>query len=219
MEEAKKIRICLVEDTKAISENLKTFFEFYDDFEVAHISYSIESFMRFLDKHKTCYCDLLLLDIGLPGISGLEGLPMIKEREPKMNIVMLTTYDDEKTILKALCSGAVGYISKKTSLEDIVKAARIVHNGGSYMSPSIAREIINHFTSSSSPKLEVKSEILTKRQIEILELLVEGSSYNSVAEQLHISIETVKSHIKNIYRDLNVNNKAGAVAKYLRGEI
>jgi DNA-binding NarL/FixJ family response regulator len=159
--------------------------------------------------------DILLLDIGLPGMSGLEGLPLLREKLPDLDIIMLTTYEEEDMILKALCSGACSYISKKASLEEIVEAIRIVVKGGSYMSPSVAREIVQHLMGGRVSK----ATILSERQKQILELLVEGKSYSAIGKDLFISTETVRSHIKNMYRTLEVNNKAEAIAMYLKGHI
>ena len=128
---------------------------------------------------------------------------------------MLTTYEEEDVILKALCSGACSYISKKANLEEIVDALRIVANGGSYMSPSIAREIVNHLMGGRISK----ATILTDRQREILERLVDGKSYQTIASELFVSVETIRSHIKKMYKVLQVNNKTEAITKYMKGYI
>jgi hypothetical protein len=159
--------------------------------------------------------DILILDIGLPGLSGLEAIPIILARLPKQDIIMLTTYEEEDVILKALCSGACSYISKKASLEEIVDALRIVANGGSYMSPSVAREIVNHLMGGRISK----ASILSDRQKEILEKLVDGKSYSTISSELFISIETVRSHVKKLYKVLQVNNKTEAITQYMKGYI
>lgn len=124
----------------------------------------------------------------------------------------LTSYEEEEKILKALCSGATSYISKRSSLEDISSALQVVHSGGSFMSPSIAREIVTYF---SKGQVKEKEEILTPRQTEIMELMIHGNTYSSIAKNLAVSTETIKSHIKKIYVNLHVNNKAQAIAKYM----
>jgi len=148
-------------------------------------------------------------------MSGLDGISHIIKVLPDIDIIMLTTYEEEEVILKALCSGACSYISKKASLKQIVDAIRIVAKGGSYMSPSIAREIVNHLL--GGPK-EVKNS-LTERQNQILKSLSEGKSYRHISEELFISVETVRSHIKKLYRQLQVSNKAEAISLYLQGKI
>ena len=210
-----KTQISIIEDNTVIRQNVMKFIDFHEEFNVGEQFGSVESFLHKLDSDPKFPVDILLLDIGLPGISGLDAIPLIRERRPDIDIIMLTTYEEEDMILKALCSGACSYISKKASLEDIVEAIRIVVKGGSYMSPSVAREIVQHLMGGRVSK----ATILTDRQKEILEKLVDGKSYGAIAKELFISVETVRSHIKSMYRTLEVNNKAEAIAMYLRGQI
>jgi len=212
---AARTRIVIIEDNQVIRDNVSRFIRFHEEFDVVETVGSMESFMRLIEKDHRFKADIILLDIGLPGISGLDGIPMILEKMPEVDIIMLTSYEEEDVILRALCSGACSYLSKKASLEEIVDAIRIVVKGGSYMSPSIAREIVTHLMGGRVSK----ATILTDRQKEVLEKLVEGKSYGSIAHELFISVETVRSHVKSLYKVLHVNNKAEAIAKYLRGEI
>jgi len=210
-----KTRISMIEDNTLIRDNVMRFIGFHEEFEVCEVFGSVESFIHKLAIDPNWNADILLLDIGLPGKSGLEAIPELRKRIPELDIIMLTTYEEEDMILKALCSGACSYISKKASLEDIVEAIRIVVRGGSYMSPSVAREIVQHLMGGRVSK----ATILSDRQKEILELLIDGKSYATIAKELFISVETVRSHIKNMYRTLEVNNKAEAIAMYLKGQI
>jgi len=210
-----KTKISIIEDNKVIRDNVSKFIGFHEEFELAMIHGSVESFLYDIEVNPKKNTDILLLDIGLPGMSGIDALPILLERKPEMNIIILSTYEEEDMILKALCSGACSYVSKKASLTEIVDAIRIVVNGGSYMSPSIAREIINHLMGGRVSK----ASILSDRQKEILEKLVEGKSYNAISEELFISIETVRSHIKKMYKVLHVNNKTEAITKYMKGQI
>jgi DNA-binding NarL/FixJ family response regulator len=197
-----------------IRDNVSKFISFHEEFELGTIAHSAE----FLDSFIITPPDqthIILLDIGLPGMSGIDAIPYILEKIPDINIVMLTTYEEEDVILKALCSGACSYISKKASLEEIVDALRIVANGGSYMSPSIAREIVNHLMGGRISK----ASILTDRQKEILEKLVDGKSYQTIAGELFVSVETVRSHVKKMYKVLHVNNKTEAITQYMKGQI
>lgn len=209
-----KIRVSIIEDNKVIRDNVSKFISFHDDFEIAAVHGSAKTFLDAL-QIGGLQTDILLLDIGLPGISGLEAIPLILEKMPELNIVMLTTYEEEDVIVKALCSGACSYISKKASLEEIVEALRIVAAGGSYMSPSIAREIVNHLMGGRVSK----ATILTERQREILEKLVDGKSYQTIATELYVSVETVRSHVKKMYKVLHVNNKTEAITQYMKGYI
>ncbi len=211
----KKVRISIIEDNKVIRDNVSKFISFHEEFEIASVHGTADSFLDSLIISSSFHCDILLLDIGLPGISGIDAIPMILEKMPELNIVMLTTYEEEDVILKALCSGACSYISKKASLEEIVEALRIVAAGGSYMSPSIAREIVNHLMGGRVSK----ATILTDRQKEILEKLVDGKSYQTIAGELFVSIETVRSHVKKMYKILHVNNKTEAITQYMKGHI
>lgn len=209
-----KIRVSIIEDNKVIRDNVSKFISFHEDFAIAAVHGSAKTFLEAL-QIGGLQTDILLLDIGLPGISGLEAIPLILEKMPELNIVMLTTYEEEDVIVKALCSGACSYISKKASLEEIVEALRIVAAGGSYMSPSIAREIVNHLMGGRVSK----ATILTERQREILEKLVDGKSYQTIASELYVSIETVRSHVKKMYKVLHVNNKTEAITQYMKGYI
>jgi two-component system, NarL family, response regulator LiaR len=210
-----KTSISLVEDNKVIRENVSKFIGFHEEFELSMIHSSVESFLLDFEANPKRTTDILLLDIGLPGISGLDALPILLEKMPSLNIIILSNYEEEDIILKALCSGACSYVSKKASLSEIVEAIRIVVKGGSYMSPTIAREIINHLMGGRVSK----ATILSDRQKEILQKLVDGKSYQAISEDLFISIETVRSHIKKMYKVLHVNNKTEAITKYMKGHI
>ena len=208
-------KISIIEDNKVIRDNVSKFIGFHEEFELSMIHGSVESFLYEFEANSKKKIDVLLLDIGLPGISGLEAIPILLEKMPQLSIIILSTYEEEDTILTALCSGACSYISKKASLSEIVDAIRVVVNGGSYMSPSIAREIINHLMGGRVSK----ATILSDRQKEILEKLVNGKSYQIISEELFISIETVRSHIKKMYKVLHVNNKTEAINLYMKGQI
>lgn len=210
-----KTKISIIEDNKVIRDNVSKFIGFHEEFVVVAVYGTANSFLDSLIVNPSFQSDILLLDIGLPGISGLEAIPLILQKMPELNIVMLTTYEEEDVIVKALCRGACSYISKKASLEEIVEALRIVAAGGSYMSPSIAREIVNHLMGGRVSK----ASILTERQKEILERLVDGKSYQTIASELFISVETVRSHIKKMYKVLHVNNKTEAITQYMKGYI
>jgi len=216
MTNIQKISVVIIEDNKVIKENVEKFINFSDDMEVAHHSFSVESFLHHMDKNPNDIFDVMLLDIGLPGMTGLEGISHIMEKLPSLDIIMLTTFEEEEKVIKALCSGAVAYVSKKSTLTNILDAIRIVNNGGSYMSPSIARGITT-FLSRGKP--EKKTSILTNRQTQIIKELADGHTYEEIADKLSVSENTVKSHIKKLYKTLQVNNKTEAVAKYLRGEV
>lgn len=210
-----KFKVSIIEDNKVVRDNVSKFISFHEEFELSVVVGSIESFMHALNINPRIQSDMLLLDIGLPGLSGLEAIPLLLEKMPNQQIIILTTYEEEDVILKALCSGACSYISKKASLEEIVNTLRIVANGGAYMSPSVAREIVNHLMGGRVSK----ATILSERQKEILEKLVDGKSYATISKELFVSVETVRSHVKKLYKVLQVNNKTEAVTQYMKGYI
>ncbi|HEX3072958.1 MAG TPA: response regulator transcription factor, partial [Ignavibacteriales bacterium] len=154
--------------------------------------------------------------IGLPGISGIEGIKKAKAIDPDANILMLTIYEDNNMIFDALCAGACGYLVKKTPPIKLLEAIKEAHEGGSPMSSNIAKKVITVFTQSySKPSLSSEDE-LTIREKEVLTGLAEGSNYQEIANALFISIDTVRHHIRNIYRKLHVHSQSEAVAKALR---
>ena len=210
-----KIELCIVEDRPVIRESLQKYFSAHPAIEVKIVVPSIEDFLIELKNADTSAINLVLLDIGLPGMTGIQGIRHIRKYLPEADIVMLTTFEDDKNIFDALSAGACSYISKRTSLSKIQEALFVVHRGGSYMSPSIARKIARHFM----PKMTQQKEVLTPRQKEIVDGIVDGLSYKMIADKLDISIDTVRFHIKRIYRTLEVNSKAELIRKSLDGAI
>ena len=209
------IRIGLIEDQPMVIDNLTAFFEQLPIFDLVISVTSIEAFQK--EGAMTLPIDILLLDIGLPGKSGIEGIPIIKKIDASIDIVMLSSYEDSDRIFNALRAGAVGYISKKSSLIQIKEAIEIIHRGGSYMSPTIARKVIGFFA--PKPKNVKPDSILTERQQQIVGGLADGLSYKMIAGKYSISLETVRDHIKKIYKKLGVNSKAEVISKRLKGEI
>ena len=211
-----QIKLGIIEDDKVIQTNLMRYLELSGQIKISVSAFSVEEYFSKIQENPTIQSDVLLLDIGLPGMSGLEAIEPILKQNEGLSIIILTTFEDESMILKAMCSGAVAYISKKTSLKKIEEAIRIVANGGSYMSPNIARDIFNYMVKS---KENTSDKLLSKRQKEVLEKLVEGLSYTQIGKALFISPETVRTHIKNIYKALHVNNKVEAIKKYLSSDL
>jgi len=158
--------------------------------------------------------DVVLTDIGLPGKSGIEGIPEIKRRYPDVSVVILSVYIDSDRIFKALCAGAVGYLQKDTAMEEILECIQVISKGGAVMSPIIARRVVDYF----APKRSF-SELLTAKEQQVIAAMVDGLSYKMIGVRLGIGIETVRQHIKNIYRKLQVNSKAEVIVKSLKGEL
>ena len=211
-----KINLAIVEDDPLIRESLENFLTEHPSVKIGLIAKSMEEFLEAIkDAASRPTLDLMLLDIELPGMSGIQGIYHIKQKYPELDIVMLTTFEEEEKIFNSLCAGACSYISKRTPLATIREAIFTVHRGGSYMSPSIARKIAQHFM----PKERKEGELLSVRQKEIVQGIVDGLSYKMIADKLDISIDTVRDHIKRIYRALEVNSKAEVIRKSLEGEI
>jgi len=199
------IKVAIIEDDININKSLNKAIDIQVMMEIEFASFSVEEGIKQIASGMQP--DIILLDIGLPGMSGLDGIIELKKLLPTVDIIMLTTYDESEKIFQALCNGACSYLSKKTSLKQIMEAIHMVSRGGSFMSPSIARKIANHFTLQSNPKLDVKRK-LTEKQYNIVEDLSSGMSYQQIAEKQFITINTVRSHIKKIYEILKVNSKS-----------
>lgn len=209
----KKIKIAIIEDIKDIRESLCEYFGQQSETECIVVSDSVEAFFKQVDA--TSKPDLVLTDIGLPGMNGIEGMKKIKMQWPETDIIMLTVFKDNDKIFKSICAGATGYLLKDTPLPEIKKAVIEIHNGGSYMTPSIARRVMEYF----SPVKKEYDEPLTQKEKQIIMALTEGLSYKLIGEKLLITIDTVRFHIKNIYRKLQVNSKTEVISKALKGEI
>lgn len=210
------IHLGIIEDDPVIRESLETYLGAHPALQFSIVAGSVEAFLEKADKplHRP-KVDVLLLDIGLPGMSGIEGIRHIRQKFPDTDIVMLTTFEENDKIFKSLCSGACSYIAKRTPLSTIQEAIFTIHRGGSFMSPSIARKVVQHFM----PKVRQEGDLLSPRQQQIVEGLVDGLSYKLIADKLSISIDTVRDHIKRIYRALEVNSKAEIIRKALDGDI
>jgi DNA-binding NarL/FixJ family response regulator len=207
------INLAIIEDEIVIQESLKTFFESVPTIECMFISSSVEAFLKKAPVFKKTP-EVLLLDINLLGMSGIEGIPLLLEQFPELDIIMLTTFEDNDSIFKALCAGACSYLSKKTPLKKIQEAVDVVYKGGSYMSPSIARKIVNHY----APKNR-KKNTLSPRENEVVKGIVSGKSYKMIADDLFVSINTIRTHIKNIYKTLGINSKAELIRKSYDNEL
>jgi DNA-binding NarL/FixJ family response regulator len=208
------ISVGIVEDDPSIREGVSTLINTTPGFQCKHIFDSCEEAIA---KMTSAPPDVLLMDINLGGISGIEGTYALKTRFPKMDVLMLTVYEENDKIFRSLCAGASGYLLKKTPPEDLLKAIRETTLGGAPMSASIARKVLSIFQTVAPPVLPEVD--LTAREREILEHLVAGSNYKMIARDLFISIDTVGSHVKNIYQKLQVHSKSEAVAKALKHKL
>ena len=208
------ISVGIIEDIADTRNGIAEFLDNQPNITCKVKSESVEKFLK--DTPAEAIIDVLLLDIGLPGISGISGIKPIKERYPAVNIIMLTVYEDSDKIFESICSGAAGYLVKNTGLNKIKESVEDVYCGGAPMSPQIARKVLEFFNPALPSLLKQR---LTSKEKEIVAGLVDGLSYKMIASANSISIETVRFHIKNIYKKLHVNCKAEVITKSLRGEI
>ncbi len=215
MEPDKIINVVIIEDNKFIREGWSAVLNQQKDFNVLGTYRSCEDAFR--NPEQFGETDLVLMDIGLPGISGIEGVRYLREKYPDITIVMCTVFEDEEKIFDALCAGAVGYLSKKTSPEKLIESLRDAYSGGSPMSPNIARKVIQSFQKTNEIKTPVGIvEKLTEREEQILTLMSQGKTYSQIAEELFLSIDGVYYHIRHIYEKLEVHSRAAAVAEAIK---
>ncbi len=207
----KPIALAIVEDDPIIRESLRTFLGGDPQFDLMYTAVSMEDFLHTLEQDTRVVPSVIMLDIQLPGQSGIEGIPAIKKLRPGVDIIMLTTFEESDKIFAALCAGACSYLSKRISLVTIRDAIVTVHRGGSYMSPSIARKVVEHF----APIPKKEDGPLTSRQQEIVDCIVNGLSYKMAADKLGISLDTVRTHIKHIYQILEINSKGELIKRSL----
>ena len=208
------IKVAIIEDLRDIREGLAMIIKFTGGFRCTG---SFRSMEEALEKIPFDPPDIALVDIGLPGMSGIEGIRLLKQRFPNMLLLMLTVYDDDEMIFDALCAGACGYLLKKTPAARLIESLREAIDGGAPMSPEIARRVIHLFTEIRPP--ERADYHLTPHEARLLRLLVEGYSYKSAATEVGVSVTTVAFHIRNIYDKLQVHSKSEAVAKAIRNRL
>ncbi|MDZ7721188.1 MAG: response regulator transcription factor [Balneolaceae bacterium] len=205
-QEPKLIRVVIVEDNQYIREGWETILDSDSQIVVKNTFRDCESA---LESDDIAWCDIILLDIQLPGILGTEGVEKFLEINPKLSIIMISVMEDSQHIFKALQNGAIGYLIKKVGPDELIQAVKDAYEGGSPMSPIIARKVIASMQ--TQPKKKKKLD-LTDREQQVLRLLAEGNSYSAIADKIYLSVDGVGYHIRNIYRKLQVNSKAEAVA-------
>lgn len=187
-------------------EGWTTILDFESDFVVLGAYESCEE--AFVSDELT-KSDIILMDIELPGMSGIEGVKYVQQKHPDISVIMATVFDDDKNVFDALCAGAVGYLMKKVSPEELKQAIRDARDGGSPMTPNIARKVISTFHQPSSGD----EDQLNERELEILEQLAKGKSYAAIGKTIFLSVDGVRYHIRNIYQKLQVHSRSEAVSK------
>jgi len=205
------IRVAIVEDRREIRDGLALIIDGTPGFRCTAAFRSMEDALARIGDDLP---DIVLNDIGLPGMSGIEGIRALKERYPNLIVLMLTIYDDDERIFDALCAGASGYLLKKTPPARLLESLREAVAGGAPMSPEVARRVIGLFREFHPPESE-KCD-LTPHELRLLRLFVDGHNYRTAAAELDVTVHTISFHLRSIYGKLQVHSKSEAVAKALR---
>ena len=209
------IKVAIFEDNRSLREGLAAMIGGTPGFACAGAFPNCNNLLKNIEQTRP---DVILMDIEMPGIDGIEAVSIIKDEYPDIKILMETIFDDDEKIFNSICAGAEGYILKHTTPAGIMDAIKELYEGGSPMTPSIANRVLKMVK--EKPSFNAKENFdLSAREKEILFCLVKGMSYKMVADTCFISIETVNVHIKNIYRKLQVHSKSEAVAKAIKGKI
>ena len=212
---AEAIRIAIVEDNRRVREGLVVLINKTPGFRAVGAFSSME---EALDKIDSAPPDVVLLDIGLPGMSGVEGARRLSTRHPELPLLILTVHSDDDHVFEAICAGACGYLLKDTPPERLIGAIREASGGGSPISPEIARRVLVMFQHYAPVKAAPTTD-LTPREVQLLRLLADGHSYKTAAVQLQVSQDTVRFHVRHIYEKLHVHSKSQAVLKAFRDGI
>lgn len=208
-------KILIADDHSIVREGLKQLLELEDDFEVVgQASNGLEA----LEKVKTLNPDVLLLDINMPVMNGIKALKRIKEEGLKTRVVILTIHEDREYLLETMQIGATGYILKDTDSATLYKAIRDAYNGESYIQPKLAAELVKEFNKPKTARVKSEND-LTQREYEVLTLIAEGLNNKDIADKLFISEKTVKNHVSNIFRKINVCDRTQAAIYAFRNNI
>ncbi|OZI06735.1 DNA-binding response regulator [Siphonobacter sp. BAB-5385] len=197
------INVCIVEDDSVIREGFALLIDGTSGFHIVNTYASCEEALPHLNQDAP---DVVLMDIELPGMNGIEGISRIKKARPQTNIIVITVYENDDLVFKALCAGAGGYLTKNMPPNRLLEAIQEIQNGGAPMSTNVARMVVQSFQKN-------RNSPLTSRETEVLELLAKGKSYSTIADELFVDKETIRTHIKNIYWKLEVHSKAEAIEK------
>ena len=210
----KTITTAIVEDIRDIREGLTTLINFTEGFTCNGSYRSMEEAIPRINGNVP---DVLLSDIGLPGMDGIEGIKILKDLYPEMTVLMLTVYDDDERIFDAICAGATGYLLKRTAPAKLLENIREAVTGGAPMSPEVASRVIKLFREVRPP--ERVDYDLTPHETRLLKLLVDGHNYTTAADELNVSYNTIKFHMRHIYEKLQVHSKSEAVSMALKNRI
>lgn len=203
--------ICIIEDNAQYRTTISIILQLNENFRLIH---KLENCSEMMARFEIDTPDVVLMDIDMPGISGIDGVWQIKQSFPEVKVLMLTVFEDDDKIFSAIKAGANGYLLKKDSPQKILASIDAVYNGEAPMNGMIAAKVLEYFQKQQKKSNELDQANLTAREKEILQLLVKGHSYRELAAAIFVSIETLNTHIKNIYRKLDVHSRSELSAKY-----
>lgn len=214
-----KLRVIIFDDNKNVRESVKLLLSTTETMEIVD---SFENYENLLKDIASTKPDVVIMDIDMPGVNGIEGVTKLRVKYPVLPVLMLTGFEDDEKVFNSICAGANGYVLKNASMESLISQIEEVHQGGAPMTPVIARKVLNKFSKihpPSKPASEDDILQLSSREYDVLNLLVKGKSYKMIASELNVSYETVHSHIKKLYQKLQVNSVGEAVSKTLTKNI
>lgn len=209
------IKVAIFEDNNSLRRGLSQLIDSHEDLECVGAFPDCNNLVKNIEKTDP---DVVLMDIGMPGVNGIEGVKILTRKFPEIKILMQTIFEDSEKIFQSICAGASGYILKSTPSSRILESIIETYNGGAPMSPSVATRVLKMVHSTTS-KAKNNSFNLTEREREVLSCLVKGMSYKLIADHCFISIDTVRGHIRNIYEKLHVHSKSEAVVKAIERNI
>ncbi len=206
------IKIILFDDNRNICDSIGLLFSTIDDMKLVTSYHNVEDVV---DKVRKANPDVILMDIDMSGITGIEAVGLLRSKNISIPVIMLTGFEDADKVFASICAGANGYILKSANMNELVGHINDVYNGGAPMTPIIARKVLDRFVKLQAAPHPEEDFNLSKREDQVLQLLLKGKSYKMIAEDLNISYETVHSHIRRIYQKLHVNSVSEAVSKTL----
>lgn len=214
---ADKIRILVVDDHAIVREGIKALLELQDDIEVVA---EAVSGIDCLEKVYAACPDIVLMDLKMPGIDGIETTRLLKEYNPLIKVVLLTNYDDEEYVLESIKVNADGYVLKDVNKGDLTKIIKCVIQERAFIDPGVTQKLFHNIRQSGRIEEEtIIRPALSKRELQVLTYLVEGRSNKEIAEKINLSLDTIKSHLKNIYQKLNVHSRSQAVRVALKKKL
>jgi len=212
----KLLRIIIYDDNINVRESIEMLLSTTENM---HLIASLENCDNLIADIESSKPDVVLMDIDMPSLNGIEGVKILRTKFPDLPVLMFTGFEEDEKVFASLCAGADGYILKNANMESLIQYISEVHNGGAPMTPVIARKVLSQFAKLQPAPATNENYNLSSREKEVLQLLVKGKSYKLIAESLNLSYDTIHSHIRRIYQKLHVNSAGEAVSKTISGNI